>query len=185
MPNYRRLKSAGATYFFTVVTYERQMIFRDSLSLKLLRNAIEEVKQLLPFRINAWVLLPDHLHCLWTLPEGDCGYSKRWGKIKSTFTKKMKAVGWAQPTNVKTSPSRIKHREFVLWQRRFWEHQIRNQQDFNRHCDYIHYNPVKHGLVEDPKQWEYSTVHRFIKIGIYSENWCDSIEGKVREMDLE
>jgi len=97
----------------------------------------------------------------------------------------MKAVGWAPPTNVKPSPSRIKHRESVIWQSRFWEHQIRNQQDLNRHCDYIHYNPVKHGLVEDPKKWEYSTVHRFIKEGIYSENWCDSLKNGVREMDLE
>jgi putative transposase len=185
MPNYRRLKTPGATYFFTVVTFKRQMILCDSLSLKLLRNAIEEVKQLLPFRINAWVLLPDHMHCLWTLPEGDCDYSKRWGKIKSTFTKKMKAVGWAPSTKLKASPSRIKHREFVIWQRRFWEHQIRSQQDFNRHCDYIHYNPVKHGLVEDPKKWEYSTVHRFIKKGLYSEKWCDSEEDEVREMNLE
>ena len=91
MPNYRRLKTPGATYFFTVVTFKRQMIFCDSLSLKLLRNAIEEVKKLLPFRLNVWVLLPDHMHCLWTLPEGDYDYSKRWGKIKSTFTKEMKA----------------------------------------------------------------------------------------------
>ena len=185
MSNYRRLRTPGATYFFTVVTFKRQMILCDSLSLTLLRNAIEEVKQLWPFKIQAWVLLPDHMHCLWTLPEGDFDYSKRWGKIKSTFTKKMKAVGWAPPTIVKASPSRIKHREFVIWQRRFWEHQIRNQQDFNRHCDYIHYNPVKHGLVEDPKKWEYSTVHQFIKKGLYSENWCDSMAAEVWEMDLE
>ena len=97
----------------------------------------------------------------------------------------IKNVGWAPPTNVKISPSRIKHREFIIWQRRFWEHQIRNQQDFNRHCDYIHYNPVKHGLVKDPKKWDYSTIHRFIKNGIYSENWCDSVEDAIHEMDLE
>ncbi|MCK4527888.1 transposase, partial [candidate division WOR-3 bacterium] len=85
----------------------------------------------------------------------------------------------------KYSISRIRHRDANLWQRRFWEHQIRDQEDFNRHCDYIHYNPVKHGLVGDPKKWEYSTIHRFIRKGLYSNHWGDFITDDIISMDME
>ncbi len=185
MPNYRRLQTPGATYFFTVVTYERQRIFSQTAPRRILGNAIKEVNGLLPFIIEAWVLLPDHVHCIWTLPPGDYDYSKRWGLIKSKFTKKMKNVGWAVPTEIPISVSRIKHRESNIWQRRFWEHQIRDQEDYNRHYDYIHYNPVKHDLVDDPKKWEHSTLHRFIKSGMYPEDWGDSISDEVLRMDVE
>jgi|LGOV01.1.fsa_nt_gb putative transposase len=96
MSNYRRFKTSGGTYFFTVVTYNRQEILCKPQSRNALRDAIEAVRALLPFRIDAWVLLPDHLHCIWTLPEGDADFSKRWGIIKTSFTKKV--VGWAMPT---------------------------------------------------------------------------------------
>jgi putative transposase len=122
MSNYRRFKTSGGTYFFTVVTCNRQEILCKPQSRNALRDAIEAVRASLPFRIDAWVLLPDHLRCIWTLPEGDADFSKRWGTIKTSFTKK---VGWALPTNKKYSISRIRHRDANIWQRRFWEHQIR------------------------------------------------------------
>ncbi len=133
-----------------------------------LRSAIKEVQAVRPFNIDAWVLLPDHLHCIWTLPDGDSDFSKRWGMIKARFTKKVGGllVGGAHPTG-----SRLKKREGLVWQRRFWEHTIRDERDFEMHCDYIHHNPVKHGLVESPDEWEYSTFSRFVKNGIYTKNW--------------
>ena len=115
MPNYRRVKSPGATYFFTVVTYERQRILCEPVSRVALRDAIHNTQSLHPFRINVWVLLPYHLHCLWTLPDGDYDFSKRWGMIKSNFTKRMKQVGWAMPTENNQPPSRIRHRVKTIW----------------------------------------------------------------------
>ena len=115
IPNYRRVKSPGATYFFTVVTYERQRILCEPVSRVALRDAIHNTQSLHPFLINVWVLLPDHLHCLWTLPDGDYDFSKRWGMIKSNFTKRMKQVGWASPTENNQSPSRIRHRVKTIW----------------------------------------------------------------------
>jgi len=123
----------------------------------------------MPFEIDAWVLMPDHLHCIWTLPAGDSDYSKRWGLIKAAYTKRVgKALtDKAQAENA----SRLKHREQLVWQRRFWEHRIRDEKDFEAHCDYIHYNPVKHGQVRAPKDWAYSTFRRYVEQGIYSEDW--------------
>lgn len=120
-----------------------------------------------PFKIEAWVLLPDPLHCIWKLPEGDVDYSMRWGLIKKAFTKKIKEmVGAAHPTK-----SRERHREGTIWQRRFWEHQIRDEKDFAAHYNYIHYNPVKHGLVKASKDRLYSTFHRYVQAGIYPVEW--------------
>lgn len=115
MPNYRRLKTPGATYFFTVVTYERQTMLCEPVSRQALQNAIEDTRRSYTFYVKAWVLLPDHLHCIWTLPDGDYEFSKRWGIIKSNFTKRIKRVGWALPTKDKRSPSRILHREATIW----------------------------------------------------------------------
>lgn len=166
MSNYRRARE-GNTYFFTVVTYERQPILCLEQSRKILKVVIDEVRSSYPFEIKAWVLIPDHLHAIWELPDGDMNYSMRWGLIKKEFTKKIigkiEMVGTAHPTN-----SRKRHREGTIWQRRFWEHQIRGEKDLSAHCDYIHYNPVKHGLVRSPQDWSYSTFHRFVKEGIYS-----------------
>ena len=121
--------------------------------------------------IDAIVLLPDHLHCLWTLPDGDTNYSMRWGLIKKEFTKQARnMVGAAHPTE-----SRQRHREAMVWQRRFWEHQIRDDEDWRRHMDYIHYNPVKHGYVNAPKDWKLSSFHRHVKSGLYDENWGGGI----------
>lgn len=108
------------------------------------------------------------MHCMWTLPEGDAGFSRRWGRIKAAFSKHMNA--FCNRHEIRTE-SRKKHRESTIWQRRFWEHQIRDQEDFNRHIDYIHWNPVKHGVVERVIDWPYSSFHRYLREGIYAEDW--------------
>ncbi len=166
---YRRANTPGSSYFFTVVTYRRQKILCDEQVRNALRVATKAVQSERPFTIDAWVLLPDHLHCLWTLPAGDADFSMRWGLIKRRVSlvcgEDYKRTEWL-------SSSKKKHRESTLWQRRFWEHQIRDQNDFNRHLDYIHYNPVKHGLCKRPNQWPYSTLHRYIKAAKYPEDWA-------------
>ncbi len=167
MPEYRRVRE-GRTYFFTVVTFKRQRFLCLKESRIALRNAIEEIRLSKPFEINAWVLIPDHIHCIWSLPEDDVDYSKRWGLIKSRFTK---MVSKGLVGNSHSTRSRMRKREGVVWQRRFWEHKIRNERDYEIHCNYIHYNPVKHGLVNSPKDWAFSTFHRYVKNGTYSEDW--------------
>lgn len=175
MPNYKRAKS-GATYFFTVVTHERRRILCLEQSRAVLRWVIRNVQLEYPFTIEAFVLLPDHLHCIWTFPKGDTDYSKRWGMIKKEFTKQVRNDIERLLGEDHLTESRIKHREAGIWQRRFWEHLIRDQNDFNRHCDYIHYNPVKHGLVSQPSEWAYSSFHRFVKAGKYAPEWCAPVD---------
>ncbi len=171
MPNYRRAKTKGGTYFFTVVTYRRQKVFSLPESRRVLRNVIVKVREDFPFIIDAWVLLPDHMHCIWTLPEDDSDFSKRWGLIKANFSKQAKdrfhKDEWM-------NTSKRKNRETTIWQRRFWEHQIRDDKDFERHMDYIHYNPVKHGYVKQVGEWPYSTFHRFVQSGVYPIDWAGS-----------
>ncbi len=133
-----------------------------------LREGINNVRQLMPFTIEAWVLLPDHLHTIWTLPEHDDRYAARWAVIKSCVTKRC---GRLVDSGVQVNISRRKRREGGIWQRRFWEHAIRDEPDFHRHLDYIHWNPVKHGYVKTPTDWPYSTIHRFIAHGKYPSNW--------------
>ena len=168
MPNYRRARTAGGTYFFTVVTEGRQPIFTIPAARAALRDAIEQVRRQYPFVIDAWVLLPEHIHCLWTLPEGDSDFSGRWGMIKAGFSKQMKSSLASDGT---VSRSRQRHREVSIWQRRFWEHQIRDDEDFRRHTDYIHYNPVKHGWVTCASDWPYSTFRRYVAAGVYPATW--------------
>ncbi|MEP0812479.1 transposase [Trichocoleus sp. ST-U2] len=119
-----------------------------------------------PFKIDACVILPDHLHCIWTLPNGDNDFSTRWRLIKSNFSRNCE-----QQYHQKVSLSRQSKKEQSIWQRRFWEHQIRDQEDLANHIDYIYYNPVKHGLVKAPKDWEYSSFHRYVAAGIYDLSW--------------
>jgi putative transposase len=166
MPRYLRARY-GNTYFFTLVTFNRQPILCLDASRRLLREGIGQVREIHPFEVVAWVLLPDHMHALWRLPEGDTDYSRRWGRIKSAFTKGAKA--WLQTPAA--SDSRRKHREGTVWQRRFWEHTIRDDHDFAVHCDYIHYNPVKHGLVAAPGDWPFSTFHRAVSQGLCPADW--------------
>ncbi len=128
-----------------------------------------------PFKIDAFVLLPEHLHCIWTLPNGDRDFSKRWRLIKSYFTRKCDEKYKLTPWE-----SRKRKKEQAVWQRRFWEHLIGDDKDFVKHVEYIHYNPVKHGLVEAPKDWEHSSFHRYVREGKYALNWC---AGKIMEFD--
>jgi putative transposase len=163
---YRRAKVPGATYFFTVVTYQRQRLFDAPEVVELLRESFRVVKQRHPFTIEAMVVLPDHLHCIWTLPQEDADFSMRWRLIKSEFSRRCPEVYKRQ-----RSASRVQKREQVVWQRRFWEHQIRDERDFARHVDYVHYNPVSHGLVKAPRDWEYSSFHRYVRDGCYPVDW--------------
>ena len=167
MPNYRRANIAGGTYFFTVNTFRRLPVLTEAPVRVALREALQRTRVAHPFEIDAWVLLPDHLHCIWTLPQGDADFSIRWAKIKSCVSKECDAKFGVQDL----SESRNRRREAGLWQRRFWEHQIRDDADFARHVDYIHWNPVKHGLVEQATDWPHSTFHRFLHDGVYSHDW--------------
>lgn len=169
MSNYRRSTAPGGSYFFTVVTYRRQALLTLPESRQVLREMIHKTRQKHPFTIDAWVLLPDHLHCLWTLPPGDMDYAKRWSLIKSGFTRRL---GHLLNKPEWMTPSKIKHRESTLWQRRYWEHQIRDEEDFERHFNYIHWNPVKHGHVTQVADWPYSTFHRYRRMGLYDADWC-------------
>jgi putative transposase len=167
MPDYRRNFVPGACYFFTEVTYGRHRWLCRDFARRALREAIVKARRFHPFVIEAWVLLPDHLHCLWTLPDWDSDYSKRWRLIKSSVTTD---IGDTVGAKFRSS-SRRKRRERSVWQRRFWEHTIRNEEDFRIHCDYIHYNPVKHGLCAAPKLWPYSSFHRFVRERRYELDW--------------
>ena len=168
MSRYRRSLAGGATFFFTVNTYRRRNILTHPDVRLALRNGIEHVRERMPFTIDAWVLLPNHLHAIWTLPQNDAAYGKRWGIIKAHVSGQCATL---VNDDAARSTSRIKRRENDFWQRRFWEHQIRNEHDYERHVDYIHYNPVKHGLVKQAAQWPYSTFHQFAGRGVYAETW--------------
>ncbi|MGK7930643.1 MAG: transposase [Microcystaceae cyanobacterium] len=168
MPNYRRLYLSGGTYFITQVTYHRQKWFCTEIGRKALREAIEKVREKYPFSIDAFVLLPDHFHCLWTLPEQDKNISTRLRLIRTYITKHyLDQLGVDQAVSL----SRQKRGESNLWQRRFWKHGIRDERDFALHCDYIHYNPVRHGLCNSPQDWPYSSLHRSILEGVYPPDW--------------
>lgn len=168
MSRYRRATTPNTSYFFTVVAYRRQPILCDEPIRNALRTAIEAVRLTHPFTIDAWVLLTDHLHCIWTLPEGDADFSTRWAVIKRAVSlacrERYHHAEWM-------TDSKRKHRESTIWKRRFWEHQIRDEADFNRHADYIHFNPVKHGNVSRVSDWPYSTFHRYVRDGIYISDW--------------
>jgi putative transposase len=168
MPDYRRYRVQGGTYFFTVVTYDRRPLFETEQARVILREAITSVQTARPFEQVAMVLLPDHLHCVWQLPPGDDAYSIRLAQIKEQFTRKFLATGGREGER---SASRRAHRERAVWQRRFWEHTIIDEDDLKRCVDYIHWNPVKHGLVSRVRDWKYSTFHRFVKEGEYEIDW--------------
>jgi putative transposase len=163
---YRRITAPGGTFFFTLVTYERRSIFSDDGAVEQLRQAFRYVLLKHPFTIQAAVVLPDHLHMLWRLPPGDSDYSLRWRLIKSHF-----AHRWEEGKDTPTTGSRRLKGERAVWQRRFWEHLIRDDRDLQRHVDYIHYNPVKHGLVRAPVEWKYSSFHDYVKQGLYPRDW--------------
>lgn len=163
---YRRSQTKGGSFFFTIVTHERQKILCHDENAALINEAFQRVTLKYPFDIDAFVLLPDHIHCIWTLPRGDNDFSTRWRLIKSYFTKGCRD----EYKNVLTL-SRSRKNEQAIWQRRFWEHTIRDENDFSRHVDYIHYNPVRHGLPKSPREWPHSSFHQYVKRGIYDFNW--------------
>jgi len=180
MSRYRRAKAGGSSYFFTVVAYQRQPILCEDAIRNALHAAIAKVRATRPFEIDAWVLMPDHLHCVWTLPEGDADFSARWMKIKRSVSL---ACGENYRRADLLSASKQKHRESTIWQRRFWEHQIRDEDDFVRHVDYIHFNPVKHGHVQQVADWPYSTFHRYVRDGLYAQDWAGAKEGMELKYD--
>ncbi|MGG7796949.1 transposase [Klebsiella aerogenes] len=156
MSNYRRSYIPGGCWFFTVNLQNRHS---DLLTRHIdhLRAAIACAKRKRPFQINSWVVLPEHMHCIWTLPEGDSDYSGRWREIKKSFTRALA--------------------QNQIWQPRFWEHAIRNDEDYRRHMDYVYINPVKHRLVGYVRDWPYSTFHRDVRKGLYPEDWAgDTVE---------
>jgi len=178
MPEYRRLYTPGSWYFFTVVTYNRQAIFDCDEVWQFLRKSIQIVKRTHPFQIGGFVLLPNHLHVLWELQENDSDFSVRWNLIKSGFTRMYKK---GKSPIIERSSSQASKREQTIWQRRFWEHRIRDQQDFFKHMDYIHYNPVKHGYTGSPKDWKWSTFKKYVEQGWYEIDWGECIPSDLIE----
>jgi putative transposase len=171
MPQYRRAKAEGATYFFTVVTHRRQPVLCLPETLDAMEAVFRDVAARRPFRVDAWVVLPDHMHCVWTMPDGDSDYSVRWSIFKKEMTKRLSA---SLVTEIAASPSRQRRREGTLWQRRFWEHQIRDESDYRAHVEYIHFNPVKHGLARAPADWPCSSFMRWVTQGAYEDDWGGS-----------
>lgn len=163
MPRYIRSFTPGGAFFFTVALLERRRRLLVEHA-ALLRQCFSEVKAARPFRIDAVVVLPDHLHCIWTLPPGDADFSARWHAIKSGFSRGI------DPGEYLSQRRRTKG-ERGIWQRRFWEHTIRDECDFERHVDYIHYNPVKHGHVRAAADWRLSSFHRYVEQDVYPPDW--------------
>ena len=161
--HYRRADVKGGTYFFTVNLAERNktLLIDEFDSLRLVLN---RVKKQHPFQLNAMVVLPDHLHALLTLPLNDKDYSTRWALIKAGFSRQL-------PKDERINRSRKSKGERGIWQRRLWEHLIRDDQDYENHVNYIHYNPVKHGYVERAVDWSYSTIHAYISDGVLRNDW--------------
>lgn len=162
MVNYRRALVPGATYFFTVTLRDRRKEWLTAY-VDQLRVVVRDVRRQRPFAIDAIVILPDHLHAVWTLPAGDADFPGRWRAIKAGFTRALTRNG--------VPLVRDRRGEYDLWQRRYWEHLIRNDDDLARHVDYIHFNPVKHGLVADPFGWRWSSIHAFARRGIVVRGW--------------
>ncbi len=175
MPNYIRAFVPGGTFFFTVAILERQRALLTE-HIDELRQAFISVRRAQPFTLDAVVILPDHLHCLWTLPPGDADFSSRWHDIKAQFARRI-------PRGERLSERRHKKGERGIWQRRFWEHVIRDERGFERHADYIHFNPVKHGYVERAADWPLSSFGKYVERGIYTIDWGAS--EAVRAMSLE
>jgi putative transposase len=170
---YRRANTEGETYFFTVNLADRlsDLLVRH---IEDLSAVTQSVKQVHPFSTVAMVVLPEHLHALWRLPSGDADYPLRWSQIKAGFSRQI-------PKDEHIRVSRQAKRERGMWQRRYWEHQIRDEDDLARHVDYIHHNPVKHGLVRRPVDWPHSTLHGYIERGMLMQEWGMSADDKVFE----
>ncbi len=179
---YRRAFVPGGTFFFTLVTADRKTLFADDKNVEILRKALRQVRSKRPFVLDAAVILPDHLHCIWTLPPGDADFATRWRLIKTWFAKHRDvdgASGYAALTRPTGSQS-----EHTVWQHRYWEHVLRDETDYRRHLEYIHFNPVKHGYIKAPIDWPYSSFRRYVNAGIYPPDWGGEViefEGVGRE----
>ena len=183
MADYLRAWIPGGTYFFTHALQDRRArLLTDDVAL--LREAVARSKRERPFRIDAMVVLPDHLHAVWTLPAGDWDYSTRWAAIKAQFTMAVRGGQGCRPVDQDTlarerraglKPGlRAAKRECGVWQRRFWEHVIRDERDLRAHIRYCWSNPVKHGLVARPADWPHSSIHRDIRLGRVDPGWSDA-----------
>jgi putative transposase len=172
MVHYRRNQLPGGTYFFTVTLADRRS-FALTENIEHLRASFRRVKVTQPFAIVAMAVLPEHLHAIWTLPPGDADYPGRWRAIKTGFTHDLIRAGVQITRNAKG--------ECDLWQRRFWEHTIRDDNDLARHVDYLHYNPVKHGLVARVADWPHSSFHRYVRQGVLPEDWAGDARNTANE----
>jgi putative transposase len=168
MPDYRRWYVPGGTYFFTAVTADRRPILCESLARRCLHNAIETIRKKRPIEVVAVSLLPDHVHTIWTLPQDDMAYPVRWKRIKEDFTLSYLASGGAEALR---SDSRLRHGERGIWQRRYWEHMVRDEDDLKRCVDYVHWNPKKHGYATSVCDWAWSSFHRYVQVGEYDRQW--------------
>jgi putative transposase len=164
MTSYRRNFVPGGSFFFTVNLADRKLALLTA-HIELLREAFRKTRQRHPFTVDAIVILPDHIHAIWTMPEGDADFAMRWRLIKSTFSRNLSV-------DEPISESHAAKRERGIWQRRYWEHTIRDEDDFARHVDYIHINPLKHGLVDRVREWEASSFQRYVKLGVYPIDWA-------------
>jgi len=177
MPEYRRVIIKGGVYFFTIVTYERQKIFLLPEVRALFSDSLDHIQKYHPFIVIAYCILPDHVHFIWQMPENDANYSMRISQIKRRFSMRyILQFG----TNFPKTESRQKRREVMVWQRRFWEHYIRDEEDLNKHIDYIHYNPVKHGVVDVVRDWNASSFHDYVRQGYYELDWGEEYEDEVK-----
>jgi putative transposase len=172
MSEYRRLYQPGGSYFFTIVTYQRIKVFSLPENIFRLQSAFDKVMNKHPFTMEAFVILPDHVHCIWRMPSWDSNYSIRWRLIKSDFSARFNS-----PVN--------KRGEKEVWQRRFWEHLLRDEEDWRRHMDYIHYNPVKHGYVKNPGDWPHSSFQQAIREGLYASDFGAEVPNGTSGMELE
>lgn len=171
MPNYRRAFVPGGTYFFTVAIADRRTALLTE-HLDALSHAFRVARAWRPFAMSAFVVLPDHLHCIWSLPEGDADFPARWNRIKGEFSRRV-------DNRERRSPSRTSKRERGIWQRRYWEHLIRDEPDLHNHINYIHFNPVKHRYVSRARDWPHSSFHRFVREGVLPADWSgESIDKK-------
>ena len=180
MPTYIRAKNPGGTFFLTFVSHKRRRFLKDSLALECLQDAYQVTVRRRRFLLRAYCVLPDHIHVLVTLPRGDDDFPTRCSAFKGAFTRAyLRAGGEEGQRNV----SRYRSGEAAVWQRRYWEHAIRNQRDFERHFDYIHFNPVKHGLVREPGEWEWSTFRRYTLRGWYEADWGKTEPRNIRALE--
>ncbi len=163
MTGYRRNFVKGGSYFFTVALADRRRRLLVE-HIDTLRDAFRRVKAEYPFSLDAVVILPEHLHCIWTLPAGDADYPDRWRRIKAAFSRRL-------PDSHPRFASKIAKGERGIWQRRYWEHTLRDEEDWQRHMDYIHYNPVKHKQVTRASDWPHSSFHRYVETGVYPIDW--------------